>query len=367
MAHQRTPGPTNGVSQAELGTESVCRIPVYAPKSVGSTDVSAWRLEDRFINVMNRTGPKLPEEIRDEFMVLLQPQALAMIVGVLVVWAASHAFGVGFVADVILLAVGAAFLGFQIWSVADDFAEFIKKTYYARTETDLEQASKHLANFIAVVGVGAFIAILTKGAKGSGNKLTAIRLKPTATRAHYMNVLGWAQKPKGITDRLDVAIDFLRRNSQKIRQHDNGLDQQNMDVFIRGIDYSHPVHTRRLTANSKFRDLFPGDYNKSIPGDPDAKIRLIQYTTGDYTTNFFTIPGTGANRLGVPKFDDRIHNIYEISGNVEVLVSKTSPMGKSLQGTGPKMKRVGELSSGGGYQIIIPSPGSTLKKVIVDK
>ena len=366
MANQRVPGSLNGVSQAALRSEMLCRVPSYNPKSVGTTDVSAWRLEDRFINVLQRTGPKLPDEIREEFMALLQPQALAMIVAVLVVWAASHAFGIGFVADVILLAVGAAFLGYQIWSVADDFAEFMKKTYYAKTDTDLEQASRHLANFIAVVGVAAFLAVLSRGAKGAGNKLSSIKLKPTVTRDYYMRILGWAHKPKGITDRLDTAVSFLTRNWQKLREHEKGLTQETMDGFIRGIDFSQTVHTRRLTSNSKFRDLFPGEFNKAIPGDPDAKIRLIQYTTGNYQTNFFTIPGTSAGNLGIPRFDARIHRVYEIVGNVEVLVSKTAPMGKNVGSGGLGLRLSGEFSSGGGYQIIIPSPASNLKRLQID-
>ena len=132
-------------------------------------------LEDRFVSVLHRTGPKLPGEIQEEFMALLSPASIAIIVAVLVVWAGSHYFGVGFVADAILLVAGIGFLGWQVWTVGGDFVAFIELTYSARTESDLEKAATHLANFIAVVGVAVFMALIAKGAKRYGPRIRNMR------------------------------------------------------------------------------------------------------------------------------------------------------------------------------------------------
>jgi hypothetical protein len=137
-----------------------------APGPVGtSPPVGDMPLDDRFIEVLQRTLPLLPAEVREEFAQLLSPTNLLIIVGTLVVWAGSHYFGVGFVMDAILLAAGAIFLGLQVLTAASDFVLAIKLTAEARSEADLDQASRHLANFVAVVGVAVFTALVFRGAR----------------------------------------------------------------------------------------------------------------------------------------------------------------------------------------------------------
>ncbi len=177
MADLRIPGPT-GVDHCALPTDSGTnqRRLTPTPGSVGSGGgVESMPLEDRFVNVLHRTGSKLPAEIQEEFAAMLAPESIAIIVAVLAVWAGSHYFGVGFIADALLLVVGFGFLGWQIWSVGGDFVSFVDLTYSARTDDDLEKASRHLANFIAVVGVAAFMALIAKGGKRFGGKIKNLR------------------------------------------------------------------------------------------------------------------------------------------------------------------------------------------------
>ena len=173
MADLRIPGPT-GVCTATMvndgGTNQRRLTPT--PGSVGTGGgVESMSLDDRFVSVLHKTVPKLPAEIQEEFAAMLSPASIAIIVGVLVVWAGSHYFGIGFIADALLLIVGLGFLGWQVWSVGNDFVSCIELTYSARTDADLEKAAKHLANFIAVVGVAAFMALIAKGAKRYGPKI----------------------------------------------------------------------------------------------------------------------------------------------------------------------------------------------------
>jgi hypothetical protein len=122
-------------------------------------------LEDRFTSVLHRTLPLLPAEFQNEFAMMISPAAIAMVAGTLAVWAGSHYFGVGFIADAVMVAVGFAFLGLQVVTAAEDLAAAVGLTYSARSNSDLDQAAQHLANFIAVVGVAVFSALVMKGAK----------------------------------------------------------------------------------------------------------------------------------------------------------------------------------------------------------
>ncbi len=139
-------------------------------------------LEDRFVEMLRRTMPYLPGEMREEFAMMLTPSSLAIIAGTMVVWAGSHYFGVGFVVDAILLIAGAVFLGIQVLGAARDFVTAIELTVSAKSNSDLDQAARHLANFIAVVGVAAFLALVFKGAKKVAPKARSAVASAATTR-----------------------------------------------------------------------------------------------------------------------------------------------------------------------------------------
>ncbi len=177
MSDYRIPGPIGTDGHAvptDWGTCPVRLTPAPGPVASGGK-MDAMALEDRFVSVLQRTAPKLPGEVREEFAAMLDPATLAVIVGVLALWAGSHYVGVGFIVDILLVVVGIGFLGWQIWSVGNDFIAFLDLTYTARTEDDLEKAATHLANFIAVVGVAAFMALVARGAKRYTPKARKLR------------------------------------------------------------------------------------------------------------------------------------------------------------------------------------------------
>jgi hypothetical protein len=104
---------------------------------------------------------------------LLSPANLAILVGTLVVWAGSHAFGVGEAVDLVLLVGGVLFLGLAVFDVATELGNFLTVTSSARDDQDLDQAASHLARAIAIVGVAAFVALIAKFAKARRSKATA--------------------------------------------------------------------------------------------------------------------------------------------------------------------------------------------------
>ncbi len=188
MSNTRIPGPGGydaNVCTIDAGT--MVRSDSALPGVVGHDDVAVrLPLEERFEEVLRRTLPLLPGELQDEFGMLLSPASLAVMAGTLTVWAGSHYFGVGFVVDAILVAGGILFLGLEVVSAASDLIKAIDLTFNARTDGDLDQASAHLANFIAVVGVAAFMALLFKGGnKGRKNAATTSRAAGIGAASNY--------------------------------------------------------------------------------------------------------------------------------------------------------------------------------------
>lgn len=61
---------------------------------------------DKIGEAIRRSLPHIPSDARAVVSSLLQPQALGIIAGTLVLWAGSHAFGVGEIVDIILLGIG---------------------------------------------------------------------------------------------------------------------------------------------------------------------------------------------------------------------------------------------------------------------
>jgi hypothetical protein len=172
---ERPPGPI-GPPEKPMRVEdgTMARTRSSNPTPVYKAEVADMPLAQRFEIVLWRTAPRLPGEMQDEFAALLSPMNLIIIVGTLVVWAGSHYFGIGFIADALLLAAAGIFLGAQIISAATDFFMAVRMTYEAKTDEDLTLAAQYLANFVAVVGVAAFSALVMKGARAVGPKAKAV-------------------------------------------------------------------------------------------------------------------------------------------------------------------------------------------------
>lgn len=143
--------------------------------AVQPSGVWEWSLEAKFAEALRRTAPKLPVRMRHEFEALLSLTNSAIMVDTLVVWAASHAFGVGEVIDVVLLVGGIFFLGMAVFDVAGELSDFLTITSTAADERDLDEAASYLARAIAVIGIAAFIALLAKLARGSAGKGAPLR------------------------------------------------------------------------------------------------------------------------------------------------------------------------------------------------
>lgn len=85
-----------------------------------TTEVWEWTLADKFAEALRLTAPKLPASMRGEFEALLTLGSLGIMAGALVIWAGSHAFGVGEVADVVMLLGSVIFLGEAAFDAAGE-------------------------------------------------------------------------------------------------------------------------------------------------------------------------------------------------------------------------------------------------------
>jgi Putative peptidoglycan binding domain len=181
-----------------LKGDKAVRPSKIAPPPTVAVGVWEWPLEDKFAEALRRTAPKLPGRMRHEFEALLSPTSLGIMAGTLVVWAGSHAFGVGEVVDVALLVGGAFFLGMAIFDVAGELGDFLGVTSTATDAKDLDEAASHLARAIAIMGVAAFIALLAKIARGRGGaKPTESARPPRATEP--VRSSSTAERPRAST------------------------------------------------------------------------------------------------------------------------------------------------------------------------
>ncbi len=84
-------------------------------------------------------------------------------VGIILVWLGSHAFGLGEAVDLIIGVVGFAALGWSVFQGLDELIDFGRKTYSAQSEADLDLAAAHLARAIGILGIQAVLAVLMRG------------------------------------------------------------------------------------------------------------------------------------------------------------------------------------------------------------
>ena len=133
--------------------------------------VSGWSLEQRIERVLGLTQDKLPGHMRAEFAALISPEAIAITIGIIAVWAASHGTPVGPAVDILLLLIGIVALGWGVFEAASALYDFIAAVVGANSERDLDRAAQHLARAIALLGVAAFAALLRQiGRTGGGGQ-----------------------------------------------------------------------------------------------------------------------------------------------------------------------------------------------------
>jgi Putative peptidoglycan binding domain len=155
------------VATGEYSPISAGRPDSSAPKQSLSTQaetvsVADWPLTKRFEEVLKLAPNHMGPELAAQFRAMLTPTNISIAVGTLAVWAVSQAFGVGEIVDLILLVVGAAFIGLGIFKAGEDLGDCMMATVHAKDLPDLDRAADYLAQAVVILGVTAFFALLAK-------------------------------------------------------------------------------------------------------------------------------------------------------------------------------------------------------------
>jgi hypothetical protein len=252
--------------------------------------ISSWTLEQKFKRVLELTPPKLPGHMRAEFMALLDPTALAIIVGTLAVWAASHAIGVGEVVDVLLLIGGVIFLGMSAIDAAGHIYDFLTLTVTADEEKDLDAAAGMLAKAVAILGVAAFAALIAKGAKRLkvGKKAPPPDQKPLAKDPGKKIAAADPNPPS-----QKVLDDVLKTDKGQRPAPSSYLDKTYVDNHLNKFDSGGSYITKKSTLDNYGRDKVGWPDNSQFVMPKDQMDDVLKTANGDMSVV--------EKELGIPK------------------------------------------------------------------
>ena len=137
---------------------------------------------------------------------MLELQFIGLIVSVLIVWAASHAVGIGFLIDIAMVVV----IGVAVLKAFEVMWDIHKIISGASNKADLDRAAKMLAGVIISLGIGTFLAIVTRGAaksrfrpppdKSSGSAKHEVEFVPSRKRG------GGESKPEPAKKKNDKKV-----------------------------------------------------------------------------------------------------------------------------------------------------------------
>ncbi|EMH4161953.1 hypothetical protein RJ498_001184 [Pluralibacter gergoviae] len=119
-------------------------------------------LQEKLKITLTKSASILPASVGQHLLTLVTPQALSTMAGIVVIWAGAHFFGIGEIADVILLIVGWTAVGGVAVEAGKKLYDFAIKTYSAKTESDLDAAAQDFADAITLLGVDAVLALLLR-------------------------------------------------------------------------------------------------------------------------------------------------------------------------------------------------------------
>jgi len=124
--------------------------------------ISTWSTTEKVAEAIRRSKKYLPAHLAEQVNMLLSPENLAILVGTLIVWAGSHFYGVGEIADVILLSIGAFAIGWSVVDVANMLYEFAVSSVNAQSEQDLDRAARAFAGAVVEGGITVIFAVLLR-------------------------------------------------------------------------------------------------------------------------------------------------------------------------------------------------------------
>jgi hypothetical protein len=135
-----------------------------ASKNLAGMNLAAMTMQERLATTLRLVPNHLSGTTKQAFAALIEPEALAITVEVLALWAISHAFGAGEAIDALLLGAGVYFGGAQVWQGLHALFHALDLIRMAQSAAQLDEAAAIFAEGVARLGVAVLIAALTHGA-----------------------------------------------------------------------------------------------------------------------------------------------------------------------------------------------------------
>jgi hypothetical protein len=128
-----------------------------------ATNVIYLSRREKIAEAFARSPAYLPAEAAALVRQMLSPASIAIAIAAVDVWALSHLTGIGEFVDVLFLAVGAITLGFSVFSGARELLAVANGAAEATSSAGLDEAARHFARAVDILGLAAVQAILMKG------------------------------------------------------------------------------------------------------------------------------------------------------------------------------------------------------------
>jgi hypothetical protein len=146
-------------------------------------NVSAMSTTAKIEESLRRSIPLLPAEAKGLVLAMISPESLEIMAGTFVVLGVAQFFGVGEVADLIILLAGAAIVGKTAVDAAKELIAYATGVVAAQTSADLDTAAQHFAKAVMLVGVATVSALLLRKAAAGRAPKAAVAEDGTAAAA----------------------------------------------------------------------------------------------------------------------------------------------------------------------------------------
>ena len=113
--------------------------------------------------VSKKAAGLLPGDLGRRLLELMSPTSIAVMAGVVAIWAGSHFVGVGEFVDVVLLAAGWIAIGSGALQGGKKLIAFAISTQSAKSVADLDRAARELADAITILGIDVVLGLLFRG------------------------------------------------------------------------------------------------------------------------------------------------------------------------------------------------------------
>lgn len=281
------------------------------------------------------SSPSLSAEFKRALSELLSPENLAIAAGVMVVWAASHFFGVGEVVDAILIGTAYVTLGLQGMQGLADLVEFGYDVINAESDFELRRASEKLVRAIAALGAEVVLALLTRraqiklsGAKGSPATAGAGPKSSAPPRDNGENVR--VHSPvHPVTGMKPMQIDFKCKPSlnkeefkRQLREAQEELNKMTIEEWISNRDAFYQRKAERKMkglANPEGRDP------EGTAAQAKAKDKAIAKEVDRLINEDPALSFEAAKKKAAENLRDKVatHKLDQVAGGSGTVLSET--------------------------------------------